>query len=371
MPKKRAAGEGMVRKRSDGRYEVRVSDGYTPEGKQKVITAYTRTREEANRKRLELLLKAGKQDAQTSSPTLREWLLMYADSRKPEVRANTYEAYLVYIHQLEPIYNATIRDLKTRDLEELYRKLAQAKSKSLVNHVAAFVKAALKRAVRYGYIPANPAEAVEKPRMQSPEKAKALSQEEQNLLLEAARGTKYYPMLYLALSLGLRRGEILGLCWEDIDFKSYRLRIRRVVTRVGSKTEVGPTKTKASTRVLPLPADLALVLADHRKQVVEFGFYEYGWVFCGETGSPVTPGAFRLAFQRILKKAGLEHYRIHDLRHTFATRTLSRGADPKTVSGLLGHTTVAMTLNIYTHLQEEAMQKAVSELLENPHKPQK
>lgn len=371
MPKKRTAGEGMVRKRSDGRYEIRVSDGYSQEGKQKVITAYARTREEANKKRLELLLGAGKQSTESDSPSLYEWLLIYADSRKPEVRPNTYEAYLVYIHQLEPIHSVRIKDLKTRDLEELYRRLAQVKSKSLVNHVAAFTKAALKRAVRYGYILASPADAVEKPKMQSVEKAKALSQGEQGRLLDAADGTKYYPMLYLALSLGLRRGEILGLRWEDIDFNKYQLRIRRVVTRVGSKTEVGPTKTRASARVLPLPADLALILADHRKQMVEFGFYEYGWVFCGETGSPVTPGAFRLAFQRILKKAGLEHYRIHDLRHTFATRTLSRGADPKTVSGLLGHTTVAMTLNIYTHLQEEAMQKAVSELLENPHKPQK
>lgn len=365
MKRRRSPGEGMVRKRKDGRYEVRVEAPPGPDGKRRRLVAYARTREEALKKRAELLIRAGREAPKEARMTLGEWISGYLKSREGEVRPNTLSRYRVYAKHLAPLAHLPLAELTVARLEAFYQDLSTRMGRSHLTHIRTFLRAALRKAVRYGYIPFSPAELAELPRTPpQPKVARALSQSEIERLLEAAQGTRYYPILYTTLALGLRRGEVLGLRWEDVDWVREEVSIRRIVTLVEGVPVVGPPKTAGSYRVLPLPPDLKAVLLEWKAALRAMDL-DGGWVFPAETSpeTPINPRNLERAYKNLLKKAGLPPYRFHDLRHTFATRVLAAGVDPKTVSGLLGHSTVAMTLDIYTHLERERMKRAVQGML--------
>jgi len=358
--RRRKSGEGMIRQRKDGRYEVRVR---APDGR--VVYAYAPTWEEALKKRAELLIRSGREAPREASMTLGEWLEGFLKSREGEVRPNTLSRYRTYAQHLAPLKDVPLKDLTVARLEALYRDLATHMGRSHLAHIRTFLRAALRKAVRYGYIPHSPAEVAELPRTApEPQAARALSPQEVERLLQAAQGTRYYPLLYLTLTLGLRRGEVLGLRWEDIDWTREELSIRRIVTLVDGTPAVGPPKTPGSYRLLPMPRDLKAVLLEWKATLREMGL-DGGWVFPAETSpeTPINPRNLERAYKNLLKKAGLPPYRFHDLRHTCATRLVAAGVDPKTVSGILGHSNVLMTMNIYTHLERERMKKAVQEVL--------
>ena len=365
MPRRK--GEGLIRLRQDGRWEIRVEAPRGPDGKRRRLVAYARTWEDALKKRAELLIKAGREAPEDAgrSITLGEWIEGYLQSREGEVRPNTLARYRTYAKHLEPLSRYPLAEIRVAQLEALYKDLSTRIGRSHLAHVRTFLRAALRKAVRYGYLEHSPAEIAELPKTR-PEirRARALTQAEVERLLEAARGTRYYPLLYTTLALGLRRGEVLGLRWEDVDFDRDELAIQRIVTLVDGKVVVGDPKTTGSRRVLPIPPDLRDVLLDWGVELERVGLYG-GWVFPAETGAetPINPRNLERGYKNLLKKAGLPEYRFHDLRHTFATRALARGVDPKTVSGLLGHTTVALTLDIYTHLERERMKRAVQNIL--------
>ncbi|WP_456414363.1 tyrosine-type recombinase/integrase, partial [Oceanithermus profundus] len=325
------------------------------------------TWEAALKKRAELLIKAGREAPEEAGGaiTLGEWIEGYLQSREGEVRPNTLARYRTYAKHLQPLADKPLSELKVAQLEALYKDLSTRIGRSHLAHIRTFLRSALRKAVRYGYLEHSPAEIAELPKTRPEQrKARALSQGEIERLLEAARGTRYYPLLYTTLALGLRRGEVLGLRWEDVDFDRDELAVQRIIVPVAGKTTVGEPKTEGSKRILPLPPDLRDVLLDWGVELERLRLYG-GWVFPAGTGAetPINPRNLERAFKGLLKKAGLPDYRFHDLRHTFATRTLASGVDPKTVSGLLGHTTVAMTLDIYTHLERERMKRAVQNVL--------
>lgn len=366
MPRRRP-GEGLIRQRADGRWEIRVEAPRGPDGKRRRLVAYARTWEAALKKRAELLIKAGREAPEEAGGaiTLGEWIEGYLQSREGEVRPNTLARYRTYAKHLQPLANKPLSELKVAQLEALYKDLSTRIGRSHLAHIRTFLRSALRKAVRYGYLEHSPAEIAELPKTRPEQrKARALSQGEIERLLEAARGTRYYPLLYTTLALGLRRGEVLGLRWEDVDFDRDELAVQRIIVPVAGKTTVGEPKTEGSKRILPLPPDLREVLLDWGVELERLGLYG-GWVFPAGTGAetPINPRNLERAFKGLLKKARLPDYRFHDLRHTFATRTLASGVDPKTVSGLLGHTTVAMTLDIYTHLERERMKRAVQNVL--------
>ncbi|MFI3228428.1 MAG: site-specific integrase [Clostridia bacterium] len=161
-------------------------------------------------------------------------------------------------------------------------------------------------------------------------------------------------MYYVEIVTGLRRGELLGLKWSDIDFKDKILRIRRQILRVDGKIVEAPLKTKNSYRNVPIGADAVKILRKKQKNSNS----EY--VFSSENGGPISPDSVLNMLHRVLERAGLEPMRFHDLRHTFATIALQNGVDIKTVSGMLGHFSAGFTLDTYTHVTTEAQISAAN-----------
>ncbi len=186
-----------------------------------------------------------------------------------------------------------------------------------------------------------------------------LSAPEARRLLDAAQGDKLEALYVLAVHTGMRRGELLGLKWADVDLENAAVSIRRTLTRTdnGKRVSLGEPKTRKSRRTIPLTARAVDALkAHHKRQLEEMMKFadlweDHGLVFTTETGSPINPSNLRQrSFAPLLKKAGLPHVRFHDLRHTCATLLLSQNTHPKFVQELLGHATIAITLDTYSHV---------------------
>ena len=158
--------------------------------------------------------------------------------------------------------------------------------------------------------------------------------------LREAKESGVYEMYYIDLATGLRRGELLGLKWEDIDLERGDLRVKRQLARINGEIVEAPLKTKNAYRTLPLAADAIGILKAQKKKVGSSP-----WVFPSPTGGPLSPDCVNNMLHRVLKRAGLPSIRFHDLRHTFATLALQNGVDIKTVSGMLGHFSAGFTLD--------------------------
>ena len=157
----------------------------------------------------------------------------------------------------------------------------------------------------------------------------------------------------MELATGLRRGELLGLKWEDLDLKRGNLRVKRQVARINGEVVEAPLKTKNAYRTLPLAKDTVDILKQQKKKAGSSP-----WVFPSPTGGPMSPDSVLHMLHWVLKRAGLPRIRFHDLRHTFATLALQNGVDVKTVSGMLGHYSAGFTLDTYTHVTTSAQRQA-------------
>ena len=164
-----------------------------------------------------------------------------------------------------------------------------------------------------------------------------------------------FEMYYIELATGLRRGELLGLKWSDIDLEHGSLRVQRQIARIDGEIVEAPLKTKNAYRTLPLSADAIDVLKTQKKKC---GNSQY--VFPSPTGGPISPDSVLHMLHRVLKRAGLPKVRFHDLRHTFATLALQNGVDIKTVSGMLGHFSAGFTLDTYAHVTTATQKEAAN-----------
>jgi integrase len=203
----------------------------------------------------------------------------------------------------------------------------------------------------------NPADAVQAP-IPSTEEMRPLSADEARRLLDAANGDRLEALYVLTVHTGMRRGNLLGLRWSDVDLEGGTVSVRRTLTRTdnGKGVALGDPKTKRSRRTVRLTRGSAEALRRHLerqlRQIEEVGdhYRDEGLVFATEAGTPINPSNLRQrSFAPLLKRAGLPHIRFHDLRHTCATLLLSRNVHPKYVQELLGHTSVAITLDTYSH----------------------
>jgi integrase len=225
-----------------------------------------------------------------------------------------------------------------------------------VRCVHAVLHRALKQALRWGLVPRNVAQAVDIPQLVS-EEVEVLSPEEARAFLAAAKGDRYEALYVVAVAVGLRRGELLGLKWTAVNLEAATLRVARQLQRMrdGSGLKfVAPKGGKG--RTIRLPARAVEVLKAHRarqaEQKLKFGplYRDDGLVFATEVGTPLEPSNIdRRSFKSLLKKAGLPDIRFHDLRHTCATVLLSEGVNPKFVQELLGHADIKLTLGTYSH----------------------
>jgi integrase len=238
---------------------------------------------------------------------------------------------------------------------------------SAARYARTVLRAALSRAMKWGLVVRNAAALAEPPR--SPRKeARYLDPDQARALLTAAEGHKDEALFVTAIMCGLRRGELLGLRWQDIDLDARRaIRIRNALHRVRvpggppSTLQLEDVKTEKSKRTIsPLPAQVVTALRAHRlRQTDKFGVpLPTAYVFTSINGGPIDATTLSYHYQRLLAKAGLPHFRIHDLRHSCASILLAAGVPPKVIQEMLGHSQISTTMNIYAHVMPNLKQEA-------------
>lgn len=350
MAKRRGNSEGSVIKRKDGRWAAVITVGA------KRVWFYGKTRREAVEKLEEAKAQLKATGCLPSSKlTVGEWLDTWLNEyAKPHVRPTTYERYetLIRVHIKPVLGSVRLKELRSSQLQQFYNeKLAEGLSPRTVRYLHATLHAAFVWAVRDGLLPRNPADTVVPPRITKPN-VNPLTIEQVRVLLEAAKDDPlFYPALLLEVSTGLRRGELLGLRWRDVDLDNGVVHVQQSLVRTSQGPLLQEPKTARSRRSVLLPAFVAEVL---KRQAGE----PDAFIFAAEDGRPLKPDAFSKRFSKFLRKAGLPHIRFHDLRHTHATLLLNQGVAAKVIQERLGHSTIAVTMDIYSHLlpglQEDA-----------------
>ena len=372
MAKKRANGEGNIRKRKDGRWEGRYTAGYDAKtGKRIIKNVLGKTQAEVKEKLKRALEETNgldisrAADEYTVASWLRTWYELYA---KPNVRTATANRYQLIIEQytVPRIGNIKLKKLTTRHLQKLYKELLESGrihvgknqdkglSTTTVHSVHLMLHCALDRAVKERLISRNPCEdcIVPKPRKLD---MKILPPEHMKAYLEAADRRGLLPMFYLELVSGLRKGELVALRWDDLDVKSKTISVsRQYVRNPDGSLELTRPKTENSIRLVSIPQTAVdLLIQEHDKHP------DSPYLFPSPlTGEMYHPDSVVNLHKKILRDAGLEHLRFHDLRHTFATTALQNGVDVKTVSSMLGHYDAGFTLRTYTHATRQKQDEA-------------
>ncbi|MBD5170101.1 MAG: site-specific integrase [Oscillibacter sp.] len=373
MAKRRANGEGSIRKRSDGRWEGRYTAGRNPEtGKPIYKNVLGKTQAEVKAK-----LKAAIEDSanldvlKAEQYTTGQWMdVWFENCAKIKVRPSSHQTYRGYIdNHIKPnIGDIPLNKLSSLHLQKLYKKLlaggrverveAKGQPKGLsaktVRNINQVISSAMDFAKDQKLINGNPTDGCALPKLEHKE-MKTLPVEQLTSFLREAKESGVFELYYIELATGLRRGELLGLKWEDIDLEQGNLRVHRQIARINGEIVEAPLKTKNAYRTLPLSADAVGVLREQKKKS---GNSPY--VFPSPTGGPISPDSVLHMLHRVLKRAGLSKVRFHDLRHTFATLALQNGVDIKTVSGMLGHYSAGFTLDTYTHVTTSAKKEAAN-----------
>jgi integrase len=267
-------------------------------------------------------------------------------------------------HLIPALGHVQLKHLNPQVIQTYYGKACEWLSARTVHHQHRVLSQSLKYAVRQGYLGRNPAELVDPP---SPRKKtmRTLTPEEVEILLDTAKDSLFYPVVYTALSSGLRQAELLGLRWRDIDLDMMSISVSQVLYKRRGICHFKEPKTTHSRRRVAMTPKLALFLREYRAER-ESLYWHIGYpltldslVFANVEGKPFDPSVLSHSFAKVVEQARLENVRFHDLRHTFASLMLLRGAKPKVISEALGHSSVAFTMDVYSHIidgmQEDAM----------------
>ena len=357
-----AKGDGIT-KRADGRYMARYTV-QTPDGpKRKTITGKKGEKYGSVEKRLNEARANADQGLIFDADTLKvgeyldRWL---TDAVRDTVRPRTYERYeqIAKAHLTPALGRHKLKSLTPAHVRGLYReKLDSGLSPRTVQYIHITLNKALKQAVADGLIPRNVAAAVKPPRPAKKE-INPLSPEEARTFLDAAGEDDLEALYVLAVSTGMRQGELLGLKWEDTNLDAGTLQVRRALSQTKNGPALTPPKSAKSRRRIKLTGGTVAALKRHRKRQLEERmrlsdlWEDHDFVFPNHTGGPMRPWTLTGgSFLRVLRRAGLpETTRFHDLRHTCATLLLSRGIHVKLVQELLGHATISITLDTYSHV---------------------
>lgn len=357
---KRGNGEGSISCRNGGgwmgQYVVHTAEG------RKRRTVYGRTRSEVAKKLARAL--SQREDGlvfDAGNLKLGEYLERWLkDSVEGNVRSRTHANYQLQVrrHIVPALGSIKLKALSPAHVQGLYRqKLDSGLSPASVRYIHAVLHRALKQALRWGLVPSNVSEAVDLPKLVNAE-VDALLPKEARAFLEAARGDRFEALYVVAVTTGMRRGELLGLRWPDVTLDgTATLRVARQLQRIrdGSGLQFVPPKS-GKGRTIRLPLRTVEALKAHRARQAEEKlkagslYRDDGLVFATEVGTLLEPSNIdRRSFKPLLTKAGLPDMRFHDLRHTCATVLLTEGVNPKFVQELLGHADIGLTLGTYSH----------------------
>ncbi len=371
MAKRRPAGDGLVRKRADGRWEGRIVVGHKEDGSPIFRSVFAKTQKELMQK-LHSKIEAFRdvELSEASNMTLGEWLDKWIRERMMfSVRESTLESYKSYA---ENYINPRLGDMKissvtTADVQKMYNDLREnGRVKehyekgyklldSMVRRIHMMLHQAMDAAVRERLIVKNPTEGTVIPKANYAPK-QILTETQLERFMEIIKQDPYwFDFFYTELTTGMRLGEICGLRWEDFDSIGGRLKIRRSVSnKKGGGVRIGETKTDTGTRTVVLPPSTAELLQKRKKDA-------YGdWIFHNpvKPEEPMSPGTAYNRMKTLLRHAGLPSVRFHDLRHTFSMMALEHGMDVKTLSTIIGHVSAATTLDVYSHMTDHMQQQA-------------
>jgi len=366
MAKRRPAGDGLVRQRDDGRWEGRIVIGHKDNGDS--IFRYMSAK--SQKELLDKLHRSieeydGIDLTEQSRMSLGEWLDIWLEEcAEPSLRPSTLKGYRGYIERkLKPhLGQKQISKITPADVQKLCRKLQKEGGESgselspaTIQRIHGVLHQALDVAVNRSIIAKNPANDVTLPKRTTTAKT-ILNDEQLERFMAAIKSDEHWhDFFYLEITTGLRRGELCGLMWSDFDEKKGTLSIRRTLHKKdGGGYYVGDTKTGTGRRNIKLPPSTLQLLIERKKHSIS------QWIFPNpiRPEDPVMPNSGYHRMKKLLAEAGLPNMRFHDLRHTFATHALTSGVDVKTLSGILGHTKTAFTLDTYTHVTGDMHRKA-------------
>jgi len=354
MSKRRGNGEGSIYQRPNGRWSAQLSVhgrrlSYTGATHKECLEWVRKTRNQ-----LEAGLNLAGANARMSE-FLEQWLQSIKETVKPKTWIQ-YE-HIVRGHILPDLSRVKLKDLRPDQIQALYnRKLNSGVSPNTVRLIHAVLHRSLRQALKWGLIPRNPASVVTKPKSARKE-MKALHADQVRALLSVAKQGRNEALYYLAVTTGLRRGELLALRWDHLDWETGQIRILQQLQRInGMGLVFSEPKTTSGRRSVVLGPSVLEKLREHSKRqqlVRQFAgkrWQENGLIFPSSIGTPYEPRNLIREFKSDLKKAGLPNIRFHDLRHTAATLMLQEGIHPKVVQERLGHSQISITLDTYSHV---------------------
>jgi len=345
-------------------------DPVTGKRRQKRVTA--KTRRECEEKIRALLDQVDDGEAVGHEKlTLAEFAAQWLEAVEPSLRPSTFRRYadMLRVHILPQLGTRQLAKLTPADLQRFYaNRLAYGLSATSVHHLHVMLHRVLKQAERWGMVSRNVGSMVDAPRRTFPE-ITTWNLEQVNRFFAVSDRHDLAALWRLALLTGMRRGELLGLKWEDLDLDRGTLAVRRTLSRgKEGRWELGQPKTAAGRRSIALPASCVSSLRKHRarqnEERLRLGelWEDHGFVFTNRTGNMLHVNSLSQAFGKLTAASGLPVIRFHDLRHTSATLLLAQGVHPKIVQERLGHADITMTLNRYSHVTPDMQRMAADTL---------
>jgi integrase len=369
--RRRGQSEGSIFQRRDGRWCEMLSLGFE-NGKRKRKSFLAATAAEVR----ERLLKARADQShglpiaierQTVAQFLTRWL---EDSARPAVRGRTFVNYeqLVRTHLVPTLGRIQLDKLTPSDIQKLLnQKTAAGFSARTVRHIHGMLRHAIAQALKWSLVSRNVATLVELPRLKRAP-ARPFSMDEARRFLTVAQGERLEALYAVALSLGLRQGEALGLRWQDVDLDTGSLSVNQALQRIKGAIGFVEPKSDRSRRKITMPQSAIALLRQHkarqiRERLLAGAWTDFGLVFTSRLGTPLEPRNVFRDFKRLLAKADLPiSVRFHDLRHSCATLLLSQGASPRTIMEILGHSQISVTMNTYAHVLPELLSDAADRM---------